>query len=269
MSYRYFSYRGVVGLHEAMDWPPVWYAIISKPGLQNISRGEEKRTGTFCNWEQTTGPICEVNKKVLDSRQEDSEPNGARNFRNSILICYCRSTSMLYFRRIHLSPVICIVRAWFRPALWWRGMLKLYIYLYTTYLICCVSSGQVSLPQGGFLLTWHHGSARQGDRCTAGREAHANLADESGCLMADNVWNEVVTVHKSQEVFKMSCLHLEIFRSFIKNTGTTILLVLTAHQTPTFTEWLRQLCCRFCSRLRRSSLFELDVSAIFLVYVQV
>jgi hypothetical protein len=35
-----------------------------------------------------------------------------------------------------------------------------------------------------------HGSTLHGDRCTAGCEAHTNYADESVCLMADNVWNE-------------------------------------------------------------------------------
>jgi hypothetical protein len=34
-----------------------------------------------------------------------------------------------------------------------------------------------------------HGFALHGDRCTAGWEAHKNFADESVCLMADNIWN--------------------------------------------------------------------------------
>jgi hypothetical protein len=39
-----------------------------------------------------------------------------------------------------------------------------------------------------------------------------------------------------------SSLHVDIFviNCFVKNTGTTILLALTAHQTPTFTGWLQQ-----------------------------
>jgi hypothetical protein len=43
-----------------------------------------------------------------------------------------------------------------------------------------------------------HGSALHGDRCSACCEAHTNFADESTCLTADNVWNEVVkfTDHK-------------------------------------------------------------------------
>jgi hypothetical protein len=40
------------------------------------------------------------------------------------------------------------------------------------------------------------------------REAHENFADES----ADNVWNEVVTIHISQGVLKMpSSLHIDFF----------------------------------------------------------
>jgi hypothetical protein len=52
-----------------------------------------------------------------------------------------------------------------------------------------------------------HGSAPHGDRCTAGCEAHTNFADESACLTADNVRNEVVTIHRSQEVLKMLSLY--------------------------------------------------------------
>jgi hypothetical protein len=67
---------------------------------------------------------------------------------------------------------------------------------------------------------------------------HINFAGESAYLMASNIWNETVTIHRSQEVLKMlSCLHVHIFLQLmlsLKNTGATILLALTAHQTPTF-----------------------------------
>jgi hypothetical protein len=52
------------------------------------------------------------------------------------------------------------------------------------------------------------------NRCTAGRKAHANIVDESTCLMANDIHNEVVTIHRSQEVMKMpSSLHVDIFCS--------------------------------------------------------
>jgi hypothetical protein len=55
-----------------------------------------------------------------------------------------------------------------------------------------------------------HDSGLQGDQCAACREAHMNFAHES----ADNIWNEVVTIHRSQEVLKMlSSLHVDIFRN--------------------------------------------------------
>jgi hypothetical protein len=105
-----------------------------------------------------------------------------------------------------------------------------------------------------------HGSALCGGRCSAWHEAHANFADESACLTAYNVRNEVVTIHGSQELLKMlSPLHVDIFSQlivYLKNTGTTFLLALTAHQTPTFTGWLQQLCCRSCTRLWHSSLLS-------------
>jgi hypothetical protein len=62
--------------------------------------------------------------------------------------------------------------------------------------------------------TGANGSALHGCRCTADREEHANFADESACLMADNVGNEVVTILRSQELLKMlSSLHVDIFRN--------------------------------------------------------
>jgi hypothetical protein len=99
---------------------------------------------------------------------------------------------------------------------------------------------RLAIKQGGFLVTRRaHGSALHGERCAACCEAHANFADESACLTAD-VWNEVVTIHRSQEVLKiLSSLHVDIFRNcFIKNTGTTLLPAFTTQQTPTFTGWL-------------------------------
>jgi hypothetical protein len=45
------------------------------------------------------------------------------------------------------------------------------------------------------------------DRCAAGCEAHTNFADESASLMADNVRNEVVPIHRSQEILKMISLY--------------------------------------------------------------
>jgi hypothetical protein len=64
--------------------------------------------------------------------------------------------------------------------------------------------------QGGILVT------RQvpGDRCATCCVAHANFADESACPTGDSVWNEVVTIHRSQVVLKMlSSLHVDIFRN--------------------------------------------------------
>jgi hypothetical protein len=52
-----------------------------------------------------------------------------------------------------------------------------------------------------------HGSALHGEQCAACCEAHTNFTDESACLMADNVWNEVVTIHRSQDVLKMLSLY--------------------------------------------------------------
>jgi hypothetical protein len=52
-----------------------------------------------------------------------------------------------------------------------------------------------------------HGSALHGDRGAASREEHTNFADESACLTTDNVRNEVVTIHRSQEMLKILSLY--------------------------------------------------------------
>jgi hypothetical protein len=56
--------------------------------------------------------------------------------------------------------------------------------------------------------------ALHGGRYAACCEAHTNFADESASLKADNVRNEVVIIHESQEVLKtLSSLHANIFRN--------------------------------------------------------
>jgi hypothetical protein len=47
-----------------------------------------------------------------------------------------------------------------------------------------------------------HGFALHGDRYTAGCEEHTNFADESACLAAYNILNEVDTIHTLQKVLK-------------------------------------------------------------------
>jgi hypothetical protein len=48
-----------------------------------------------------------------------------------------------------------------------------------------------------------HGSTLDGNQYTTSSEADTNFADESICLLADNVQNEVVTIHIPQVVLKM------------------------------------------------------------------
>jgi hypothetical protein len=55
-----------------------------------------------------------------------------------------------------------------------------------------------------------HGSALHADRCAAGCEPHTNFADESACLTADNVQNEVLTIHRKQVVLQMLSLYTQI-----------------------------------------------------------
>jgi hypothetical protein len=90
-----------------------------------------------------------------------------------------------------------------------------------------------------YFVDWVHGSALLGNWCTTGCEAHMNFACESACLKADNVWNEVVTIHRTQEELKMLSLYMHIFSAincFIKkhryNNPSFLHLQSTRHQLP-------------------------------------
>jgi hypothetical protein len=65
-----------------------------------------------------------------------------------------------------------------------------------------------------------HGSALHGGQRATCCEAHTNFANESACLMADNVPNVTVIIHRSQAVLKMlSSLHVDILHNcFVKKT---------------------------------------------------
>jgi hypothetical protein len=51
---------------------------------------------------------------------------------------------------------------------------------------------------------------------TGGCEVHTNFADESICLLAGNVRNEVVTIHRSQAALKMLSLYMQTFLALEK-----------------------------------------------------
>jgi hypothetical protein len=59
-----------------------------------------------------------------------------------------------------------------------------------------------------YFVDQFHSSALHGDRCTTSCKAQTNFASESACLMANNGQNEVVTIHRSQEVLKMLSLYM-------------------------------------------------------------
>jgi hypothetical protein len=64
----------------------------------------------------------------------------------------------------------------------------------------------LGILHGRFLLCWpvpQLCALRRPRHC----EAHTNFADESACLTADNVRNEVATIHRSQEVLKVLSLY--------------------------------------------------------------
>jgi hypothetical protein len=70
--------------------------------------------------------------------------------------------------------------------------------------------------QGGSYLCWPvYGSAHHADRCTTGCEAHTNLADESKCLLADNVRIKYLQFTYHRRCWKMLSLSI-VGRSHIR-----------------------------------------------------
>jgi hypothetical protein len=65
--------------------------------------------------------------------------------------------------------------------------------------------------EGFYFVDQFHGFALHGDQWAFCCEAHTNFADESACLTADNIQNEIVTIHRSEEVLKMLCHYTKIF----------------------------------------------------------
>jgi hypothetical protein len=51
----------------------------------------------------------------------------------------------------------------------------------------------------------------RGDRCTISCKGHTNFADKPICLLANNIQNEVVTIHRLQQMMKMLSLHMSTF----------------------------------------------------------
>jgi hypothetical protein len=60
------------------------------------------------------------------------------------------------------------------------------------------------------------------DQCTAGCEVDTYFANESICLLADNVRNEVVTIHRSHEVLKMLSLYMQTFLALAEDVLITL-----------------------------------------------
>jgi hypothetical protein len=67
------------------------------------------------------------------------------------------------------------------------------------------------LKGGSYLYLPIRGFELHGDWCTVSCEVHTNFADESIRLLADDVRNEVVTIHRSQEVLKMLSSYMQTF----------------------------------------------------------
>jgi hypothetical protein len=59
-----------------------------------------------------------------------------------------------------------------------------------------------------YFVAQFHGFALHSDRCATCHKAYTNFVDESACLTANNVRNELAAIHKSQEVLKMLSLYM-------------------------------------------------------------
>jgi hypothetical protein len=59
-----------------------------------------------------------------------------------------------------------------------------------------------------YFVDWFHSSPLHNDQDPASNKAYMNFVNKSECVTADNVRNEVVTIHRSQEVLKMLSLYM-------------------------------------------------------------
>jgi hypothetical protein len=71
---------------------------------------------------------------------------------------------------------------------------------------CCLQVG-TTYRKNFYFVVPSQGSELLGDRGAAYWKPHTNVADQSACLTANNVLNEVAIIHTSQEVLKMLSLY--------------------------------------------------------------
>jgi hypothetical protein len=129
---------------------------------------------------------------------------------------WVQSTS--YVSKIHFNIILSPMP---RPPMW-----------FTSFQASSLNSLHISILQGGSYLCWPgHCPVLQGNQCTASWEAHMNFADKSICLLANNVRNKVVTIHRSQAVLKMLSLSIAA-RSHLQRQ--TVELFLSKHSALMF-----------------------------------
>jgi hypothetical protein len=74
---------------------------------------------------------------------------------------------------------------------------QMFTYIDFTIGIVQTHFNKVNYREDFYFVDWFNGSVRHGEQCTAGCEAHMNFVNESACLMANNVQNEIVTICRS------------------------------------------------------------------------
>jgi hypothetical protein len=110
-----------------------------------------------------------------------------------------------------------------------------------------------------------HGSALHSGQCATCCEAHTNFADESACLTADYVPNEVVIIHRLQMVLKMlSSLHFDILHTcFVKKTHVQQSFLHLQHTNTNFHWMTSAIVLPFLHQTLILQSLGLDVSVIF------
>jgi hypothetical protein len=127
-----------------------------------------------------------------------------------IILQFCLSLWILLIDNIHSVVRVCY-NAWVTSTM-------LSEYVWVCEIIQCFTFHkiiiQVLYREYFYCVDQVHGCALHSGQCATCHKAHTNFANESACLTADNIQNEVVTIHRSQEMLKLlSFLHIDIFHN--------------------------------------------------------
>jgi hypothetical protein len=116
------------------------------------------------------------------------------------------------------------------------------------------------IQRGSYLCWLVHGSALHSNWCTISCKADTDFADESMCLLADNIKTEVLRIHRSQKVLKMLSVNCGLISPLTTDCRNQLQKWTLLPESCGCKTWitfmgskLQQWCCSSCTRFWHSS----------------